>query len=262
MAAKKKAAPTKKAPAPKAAKAPKFQLDDEKVESLPGGGRQFATVVAASAGGKAVVKITHAKGQDSYHPSVEGVIARSHPWRKFTMGAYDRDNPQPPDCGSMDGVNGVAREGSQIVAYPGYTGKCEGCPFAFARGGCNMTRAVYLFRTDDGYEEGQKPLLVQVSRTANRGDASAYEETFAGKREIDHKVKIYAELRTNKSDATHPVLRFQITGDNDLDTWGPRIVAFREQLEGLGQYLLPKAGEAKQLTGKTTVTEVTEDTFD
>lgn len=246
-------------PKPKQETRPKFSFEDEKMEAVPGLGRILPTVTATGHKGKSVVKITRAKNDEEFRESITGIVAKSHFLRKFTAGAFDPSNPKPPDCTSIDLVTGTPRADSEIVNQPGYTGKCDGCPFAFGAGNCASSRVAYLMRTDVPWEEDPRPVLLQVSRTANRGsDDDTYENAFAGKNEALYEVKVYAKIRINKANTANQLLAFQTIGDADLETWGPRIQEFRDGLLERVQrlQLMPLAGVAvKEITAG-------EDSFD
>lgn len=226
-------------------KRPKFDFEDEKIESVPGLGRILPTVSAVGHKGKSCVKITRGKGDEEFRESITGIVAKSHFMRKFTAGAFDPMNPKPPDCTSLDLVTGTPRSDSGIVNQPGYTGQCDGCPFAFGAGNCQTSRVAYLLRTDVPWEEDPRPVMLNVSRTANKGtDDDVYENAFQGKNEALYVVKVYAKIRINRAGSANNLLAFKLAGDADLATWGPRIQEFRDtMLERVQRFqLMPAAG--------------------
>ena len=85
-----------------------------------------------------------ADGEPNEIPEMAGVILHSHPENVYFSSRYTDEN-NPPDCTSIDGINGIG--------YPG--GDCRICPynrFGSGRGRnklCKNRRRLYLLREGD-----------------------------------------------------------------------------------------------------------------
>lgn len=246
-----------------------FTLDEEVAGALPGGGAPFARatpeILPARKGQptKTALKIRTTSGDEEYVEHLDGVIVKHHPFRSLTIGSYDPSNPRPPDCVSVDAIEGAPREESlaQLQTAPGYNAKCQGCPWnskaAQDQTGnrCNIYRMVYLLPKNESGEIDDQVIEVKLSRTADRGDENTFMTTFAGKDPRKHLTRFWTELQTaRKGGATYRTLRCKILGEKPISDWDVKVGM--DQVEGAGPYLLPASTvDVKQLEEATTADE-------
>lgn len=266
MAAKKKAATKKKAPAKKKAASKttakangksdyQSYFDDDSSPESMGGSMVIpaANTVGSDQGPRIVIK-RGGKDSKSFHESITGIVARSFIMRSFMIPPYDPRNPRPPACVSLDEATGtVHKDAADYMAQiPGFTGSCTDCPLAYAKDGCDRARMVYLRRTDVEADDEQPFIALKVTRSANAGAIDCYEPVmFAdGRHEAKKEIKVKARLRSGSGN-TYPSLSFEILGDSDLETYGPEMARFIDEVKPQveQQQLLPPGGPAsKQLT--------------
>lgn len=259
---------TSKRAAPKTTKKPtksKFTLDDAPEAPTPGGGGlQFPKATARNRppkkrGGaiEGYISIKHPAGNEEVVDSIRGVIALAHPMRSMTASKFDPDNPKPPDCMSVDGINGQVRAESvdQLKAMGAMpTGKCMDCPWntPAAPYRCNIYRQLYVIREGD-----DTPTMVALPRSADRGTKVSKENTYqsvmVGQVAKDHTVVLWSEPRFKEDGSPYSSFHIKLDGESPLDD--EVIAQTRETIGDPGVLLLPAGPDMKQLTEGTSASD-------
>ncbi len=271
---KKKATTKKKAAPKKPSKEAEIEYnfdDDEDLEKLP---ESKVVVPTGSVHGTSEgprVKLNYG-GNAAFEEEITGVVAKAHFLRIYQAEYNPDEKGRPPICVSDPAMEkGTAHPSAETwLKENGWTGECDGCPFAFAKKGCNRVRIVHLYRTDVEYEEGQvrKPVALRVTRSANAGSDDCYEEvmeaaTSDGSKPVHHEIQVSATTRYGDDGNSNPSLAFALIGRSDLREWGKHIHGYREELlEKAQQQFLPSGGDGqKLLVGEVPEGEEEEETF-
>lgn len=107
--------------------------------------------IKAAAGGATLFEVYEPGDEDPENvQEITGVIVMSHPCNAYWETAFGKGKDRTPACSSMDGKQGMTRDGEFIA--------CQGCPYnqygtagEGARGkACKNMRRIYLLRSGAG----------------------------------------------------------------------------------------------------------------
>jgi len=188
-------------------------------EEMDGLSIEFDRVKIPSGGGLAF----EVPGDDPDNPEtvkeIVGVIVDHHPVNAYWADKYSGQN-NPPDCSSMDGKTGEARETSERRA-------CKSCPHNdWGSDGvgkaCKNMHRVYILREGEMF-----PLLLTLPPTSlkNFSNYLAKRVVAKGRRSYEVLTKITLKKATNRTGITYSQAAFTLVG-----------VLSKEEAEKVAQY--------------------------